>query len=348
VTCVLCEEQTLLPVLTSTSSFGPPDLDLRPAEPARNSIFAWVQRCGSCAYCAPSIGRATPSTRTVVESSAYRALLGRADLPELARSFLCSSLVFDQGGERAAAARNAIEAAWACDDAGAVAEAARCRLRAVELLRESDAEGDTLFPDPATECVVIVDLLRRARRFEDAVDQVAGVLEADEHVAALLMFSRSLALARDSGRYTVEDALGEGADDEEIVEALRTLAGYGERGDYYAKSVVLSVDDARNYYVQFAVDEGGLYCEVVHNKYLAPEHAFTGDDIAKLLALGFGAPDHEAQNLFRVFQPESDDDYAAIVSLVHTVVTEFFGLPPGHPLQLATSWGERPGSTPSS
>ena len=46
-------------------------------------------------------------------------------------------------------------------------------------------------------------------------------------------------------------------------------------------------DEARNYYVQFAVDEDGLFCEVVHNKYLAPEHTFTGDDIAKLLALGF-------------------------------------------------------------
>lgn len=78
---------------------------------------------------------------------------------------------------------------------------------------------------------------------------------------------------------------------------------------------------------------------VVHNKHLAHEHAFTGDDIAKLLALGFGAPDHEDQNLYRVFHPAGEDDYAAIVSVVRTVVTDFFGLPPGHPLQLGTSWG---------
>ena len=134
-----------------------------------------------------------------------------------------------------------------------------------------------------------------------------------------------LALARDSGRYTVEDAFSTGADDRAIIEALRKLVGYGERRDYFAKSVVLRADEARNYYVQFAVDEGGLFCEVVHNKYLAPEHAFTGDDIAKLLALGFEAPDHEDQNLYRVFQPASEEDYAAIVSVVRTVVTDFFG-----------------------
>lgn len=339
VTCALCEEQTLLPLLTSTSSFGPPDLDLRPTEPARSSIFAWVHRCSSCGYCAASIDEATPYTREVVESIAYRALLGYSALPELARSFLCSSLVFEKRGEDAAAARSAIEAAWACDDEGAVAEAARCRLLAVQLLRESESEGDALFDDPYTEHAVIVDLLRRAERFEDAVEEAdESLVEAQGEIAAVLEFSRTLALARDSGTYTLEDARSSGAGDEEIIEALRTLVGYGEREDYVAKSVILRADDARNYYVQFAVDEGGLFCEVVHNKYLAQEHAFTGDDIAKLLALGFDAPDHEDQNLFRVFHPETSDDYAAIVALVRSVVTEFFGLPPGHPLQIGTSW----------
>jgi hypothetical protein len=75
----------------------------------------------------------------------------------------------------------------------------------------------------------------------------------------------------------------------------------------------------------------------VHNKYLAPEHTFTGDDIAKLLALGFDAPDHEDQNLVCVFQPVTADDYKAIVALIRTVVTDFFGLPAGHPLTLETS-----------
>ena len=79
-------------------------------------MFAWVQRCSSCGYCAPSIAEGTPSRKEIVESAAYRALLAEADLPELARSFLCSSMIFEELGEEAFAARNAIEAAWVCDD----------------------------------------------------------------------------------------------------------------------------------------------------------------------------------------------------------------------------------------
>lgn len=124
--------------------------------------------------------------------------------------------------------------------------------------------------------------------------------------------------------------------DEVLVEALRKLVALGERGDYFAKAIVLTVDDTRNYYIQFAVDEGGLFCEVVHNKYLAPEHAFTGDEIATLLALGFEGPDYEDQNLVRAFEPRTDDDYVAIVQIVRTVVTDYFGLPPGHPLVMRT------------
>jgi hypothetical protein len=338
--CVLCGQQTFVTVLGSTSTFGPPDLDLRPSEPARSSLFAWIQRCSACGYCAPSIGQATPYTREVVEGVPYRSLLADPFYPELARAFLCSSICFEQIGEEASAARNAIEAAWACDDDGAVEAAIKCRVRAAMLLRDSQGEGDELFADAATENAVLVDLLRRAGRFEEAIEAADDALpDADGTTADVLAFSRARALAGDPGRYTVEDALaGGGGEDDAIVAALRELVAFGERGDYTAKSVVLGADDERNYYVQFAVDEGGLFCEVVHNKYLEPEHAFTGDDIATLLALGFAGPDHEDQNLYRVFRPETDDDYAAIVSIVRAVVTDFFGLPPGRPLALGTSW----------
>ena len=117
VTCALCGKQTLVMLLNSTHSFGAPDLDLRPPEMQRSSMFAWVQRCASCGYCAPNIAEGTPSMKGIVESAAYRALLVDPDLPELARSFLCSSMIFEEFEEEAFAARSAIEAAWVCDDA---------------------------------------------------------------------------------------------------------------------------------------------------------------------------------------------------------------------------------------
>jgi hypothetical protein len=207
VTCAVCGELTQVMVMDSTSTFGPPDLDLRPAEIARSSIFAWIQQCSSCGYCAPTLDEATPSAREVVNSDAYRAQLADEDLPALARSFLCSSMVFEEQGDEAAAAQNAIEAAWVCDDKDLSGAATQCRLRAVELLRGSEAEGDA-YSDPSTKYAVIVDLLRHAGRFEDAVAQAdAALADAEGEVAVVLAFSRSLALAGDPGSYTVGDAM---------------------------------------------------------------------------------------------------------------------------------------------
>ena len=198
VTCAVCGELTRILVMDSTSIFGSPDLDLRPAEIARSSIFAWIQQCSSCGYCAPTVDEATPSAREVVDSDAYRAQLADEGLPELARSFLCSSMIFEEHGDEAAAAQNAIEAAWVCDDEDLPEAATRCRLRAIELLRA----------DQSTEYELIVDLLRRAGRFEDAIAQAdAALADAEGELAAVLAFSRSIALAGDSGPYTVDAAI---------------------------------------------------------------------------------------------------------------------------------------------
>jgi hypothetical protein len=341
VTCALCQTQTTFTSLDVMDAESAPDLDFRPAEPARRVMLAWVQRCAACGYCAMRIDRATDEDRDVVSSAAYQAQLVEEGIPELARSLLGVAFIAEELGDEAEAARCTIEAAWVCDDEEATEAARRCRLRAVSLVYECEAEGDELFSDPYADHAVIIDLLRRAGRFEEAVRQAdADLAEAEGEIVALLGFSRSLATAGDAGVYTTDAIADSGTDDRSIVEALKLLEACRERGEHEARFVLLRADDSRNYYVQFAVDEGGLFFEVVHNRYLAPEHSFTGDDIATLLALGFQAPRSESQNLFRVFEPTCDGDFDAIVGLVRTVVTDFFHLPPMHPLQISTAFGE--------
>jgi hypothetical protein len=192
-------------VLDSTSTHGPRDLDLRPAELERSTIWSWVQRCNWCGYCAANIAGVTQLPADAVERDEYRAQLVDADFPDLANSFLCSALLAEQLGRTDDAALDIISAAWVCDDEGSPEAAVRCRLRAVELLRGS--EGGAPFGNAETKHVVIVDLLRRAGQFDEAVAEADTALaDATGAVAEILAFSRARALAGDVQTYTVKDA----------------------------------------------------------------------------------------------------------------------------------------------
>ena len=127
VRCAVCGTLGRKAELTSTSSFGPPDLDLRPNGPARWALPFKVQRCDGCGYCAESIGAAPPGAADVVGSVVYRDVLERSKLPGLARSYFCAALVEEAAGRHEGAAWDFLAAAWACDDAGARAQARSCR-----------------------------------------------------------------------------------------------------------------------------------------------------------------------------------------------------------------------------
>ena len=130
-TCAVCGVVSEQTGVLSTSTFGAPDLDGRPAEMKRSTIGWWVHRCPGCGYCAPSIDEAPADAADLVRSAPYRQQLDDPLTPELARMFLCSAMIVETSGGPVARGlvTPLICAAWACDDAGAVDVAVRCRLR---------------------------------------------------------------------------------------------------------------------------------------------------------------------------------------------------------------------------
>lgn len=68
----------------STNEFGSPDLDTRPPEMRRSTIFAWVQRCPQCGYCACDVSKAPSQAEALVRSSEYIRQLSDSIYPELA------------------------------------------------------------------------------------------------------------------------------------------------------------------------------------------------------------------------------------------------------------------------
>jgi hypothetical protein len=214
VRCAVCGASTRKAQLSSTSSFGPPDLDLRPQGPARWALEFGVQSCQECGYCAESLGEATARARETVDSFIYRDVLGRSGLPRLARSLFCSALLHEAAGDPDRAAWRFLEAAWACDDRDRHAQARICRERAAEMFGRALADGETDAPD-AVVLTLTADVLRRAQRFDEAVETATAAeelltSEAEDGelggAAAVAQYIRALAEAGDDGPHNAAEA----------------------------------------------------------------------------------------------------------------------------------------------
>jgi hypothetical protein len=74
VTCAVCGRQTPQTILFSTSTFGAPDLDLRPPPMKRQTIEYWVQECPYCGYVASNISEADSRTRRFLQGDGWKAV----------------------------------------------------------------------------------------------------------------------------------------------------------------------------------------------------------------------------------------------------------------------------------
>jgi hypothetical protein len=210
VPCTLCGAENRLTGIGSTNSFGSPDLDTRPPEMRRSTMFSWVQRCAGCGYCAPDLKEARPGAREVVESPEYRAQLADASHPELANLFLCHAMVSRGTQDPVGEGWALIHAAWVCDDAGLGAGDARCRERAAEAIGSAKVAGLALIPQAGGDAALLADLLRRAGRFDEVRRVVAAHRpgRASDMIEKILAFEADLAERGDAERYTMDGALG--------------------------------------------------------------------------------------------------------------------------------------------
>jgi len=220
VRCAVCGSLQRKAELTSTSSFGPPDLDLRPNGPARWALEFRAQRCDACGYCATSIGSAPPNAGDTVASAIYREVLEQSKLPGLARTYFCAALVDEAAGRYEAAGWAFLSAAWDCDDHDATGRARSCRERAAEMFARGVERGTLELPRPVAQTLV-AELWRRAGRFDNALescDEAARELDvgaaAEEEdsgpTMSVVRFIRGLSIAGDDAAHNCAEAFAEG------------------------------------------------------------------------------------------------------------------------------------------
>lgn len=189
-----------------TSTYWLPDLDLRPAESERRTTPARAQECPYCGYVNCTIADPPPKgvDRHWLQSDAYRSCEHTPLTDELAQKFYRCYMIRRKAGDGEQALKAVLRAAWMCDDAEDTDGAIACRLIAAEYVK-------TLPCDKEEAALLRAELLRRAKRFEAAIEAAKSVaLSANrEWLSALLGFERNHAAQRDSRTYTVEEALRE-------------------------------------------------------------------------------------------------------------------------------------------
>ena len=209
--CAVCGHEAEYVRISSTNTFGAPDLDTRPAEMKRSTIFAWIHRCPKCGYCASDISETAPDAASVVHSQEYTRQLSEPAIPELANSFLCKALIDERSGDYAAAAWAMIHAAWVCDDAESSDSARTSRRRAADMIDRALENGQEVAGQEGAETAVQVDLLRRAGRFDDALQRIeARRPEITEDIILRILDCQETLIARgDDACHTVSEALGQ-------------------------------------------------------------------------------------------------------------------------------------------
>jgi hypothetical protein len=216
-TCSLCGTSSMHNEIGACIEFANPDIDLRPPEPRRSTMAAWVQACPRCGLCARDLEAPPAEAAAVIETQAYRDVLrGPSRLPTLARQFLAVSLLDEHSGQLVAAANNALHAAWACDDANEVEAAIVCRGRAIAFFVQvandpshAAAESEeSPAKHPELWNLQLVDLLRRTRRFDEARERCQSALgSADPHVQWVGQFQLALIDISDTAAHSVDEVV---------------------------------------------------------------------------------------------------------------------------------------------
>lgn len=162
--CAVCGTETEYTGIGSTNAFGSPDLDTRPPEMQRSTIFAWVQRCPECGYCAFDVSKAPSQKAALVHCPEYARQLSDSTCPEFANRFLCKALIAERSGDCTAAVWALIHAAWACDNAEKPEPARTCRSKAADMIEKALGSGQKVAGQDGADTAIQVDLLRRAGR----------------------------------------------------------------------------------------------------------------------------------------------------------------------------------------
>lgn len=202
VKCSMCGAKHPFPQIMSSNSFGPMDLDTRPAPMLRYTIDTWVQVCTSCGFANGTISEKSRIEMSYLQSREYLTPLPGVPENSLAHSFLKAAKICEKEKKHSEAQRFYLYAAWSCDDLEAKEGAKQCRLKVLEYFSKYKIQMD-----PTSAVLMQIDLLRRSEQFEKAEELTGETLKKSddwpEFLVKILEYQQELIQNRDAACHTI-------------------------------------------------------------------------------------------------------------------------------------------------
>ena len=237
VKCAVCNKGNEVPVMTSTSHFGACDLDARPPEMFRFTIF--LQRCSHCGYVNYDISEGSSSTKEFLDTDMYKTCDGINPASEDAKEYIQYALI--KAHNKVESLLNTDEtdssqedifwgflnAAWACDDAAELDpdedcgldeeckaylaqlnpekcrhDAIECRKRCLDLINGLIVNQVNI-EKRETLSGIKADLLRRTGQFDAVIAEYENKVFQNPYVDQVVRFEIDLAKAKDTKCYSM-------------------------------------------------------------------------------------------------------------------------------------------------
>ncbi|MBQ2654605.1 MAG: hypothetical protein IJF83_13715 [Methanobrevibacter sp.] len=201
--CSVCGKSSPQPVLTSTNSFGYPDLDFRPPEMQRSTMNTWIHECPHCGYVAGNLEEDADFPDDFLKSDEYLSCEGNDFKSDLSKLFYRSYLISRHKGDVMMCFLSLRNCAWKCDDYEDENALSIRRLALPyldELIKTADEDKNSLL-------LIKAYFLRRIGEFEKLLREYEGLTIDDEVMNSVILFQLERAREGDTECYTVEDVV---------------------------------------------------------------------------------------------------------------------------------------------
>lgn len=206
-TCFVCGAVNNYSELTSLSTAAPVGIDGHPGDV--KMLIASINYCPSCGFATEDVSFADPQIATVVLDEEYQSLFNNENIDSQVKKFICAAFIKKITKDYSGSAKMMLNAVWVAEYLNLKESfVSQLRQSTLEVMMEAQEKNDPFELTIWHEAQLIVELYRREKAYEDALELCRFVLQEEnlnKNVEEMLKYEHALCKVEDPGPKTIRD-----------------------------------------------------------------------------------------------------------------------------------------------